>query len=46
MLFVCDQQYNGFGTYHKLAMTFKLKKDLKRRRLSADTKAGEKGTFA
>jgi len=37
----CDQQFNGMGTYHKLSMTFKLNKDMRRRRL-ANSKNNDK----
>jgi len=47
VILICDQQFNGTGTYHTLAMTFKLVKKLTRRRLAEDdtNKAGAEGTF-
>jgi len=41
----CDQQFNGFGTFHKIGVRFALMKDLKRRRRLSGDKAGEVGDF-
>jgi len=48
IILTCDQQFNGMGTYHKLSMTFKLNKDMRRRRLEnskGNNKEGDEGSF-
>jgi len=45
----CDQQFNGFGTFHKLSIRFALNKGISRRRRLArkgdGTDKGEIGDF-
>merc|ERR1711964_85016 len=45
IILTCDQQFNGIGTYHTLAMTFKLNRNISRRRLGDGSAKGDEGTF-